>query len=140
VVEAVHEVNRVAACSPRITTSSRGWPKAADALSLHHVRARMERRLVLLHELAEGPADKSYGLAVARLAGVPAPVVKRAKAVLDKLEKGRASTGACRRAGRPAAVRRRDRGGGGKGRCLARPAQRVDIDAPRARRWTCSTN
>jgi len=48
---------------------------------------------VLLHEMAEGPADKSYGLAVARLAGVPAPVVKRAKAVLDKLEKGRAATG-----------------------------------------------
>jgi DNA mismatch repair protein MutS len=48
---------------------------------------------VLLHELAEGPADRSYGLAVARLAGVPAPVIARAKAVLDRLEKGRAETG-----------------------------------------------
>ncbi len=48
---------------------------------------------MLLHELAEGAADRSYGLAVARLAGVPPPVVARAKAVLDKLEKGRAETG-----------------------------------------------
>jgi DNA mismatch repair ATPase MutS len=64
------------------------------AHDLHHVRAReWKGDLVLLHELAKGPADKSYGLAVARLAGVPAPVVKRAKAVLDKLEKGRAATG-----------------------------------------------
>ena len=48
---------------------------------------------MLLHELAEGPADRSYGLAVARLAGVPAPVLARAKQVLDRLEKGRAETG-----------------------------------------------
>ena len=55
--------------------------------------ARHPYQRYLLHELAEGPADRSYGLAVARLAGVPAPVVARAKAVLDKLEKGRAETG-----------------------------------------------
>ncbi len=48
---------------------------------------------MLLHEVAEGPADRSYGLAVARLAGVPAPVVKRAEAVLAKLEAGREATG-----------------------------------------------
>lgn len=68
--------------------------ETCDALSLHHVRAReWKGDLILLHELAEGPADRSYGLAVARLAGVPQPVVKRAKQVLDKLEKARAETG-----------------------------------------------
>jgi DNA mismatch repair protein MutS len=46
-----------------------------------------------LHEVTGGPAESSYGLAVARLAGVPAPVVSRAKAVLTKLEKQRAATG-----------------------------------------------
>jgi len=67
---------------------------SCDALSLHHVRAReWKGDLVLLHELAEGPADRSYGLAVAKLAGVPAPVVARAKAVLEQLEKTRAETG-----------------------------------------------
>jgi DNA mismatch repair protein MutS len=68
--------------------------ETCEALSLHHVRAReWQGDLVLLHELAEGPADRSYGLAVARLAGVPAPVVNRAKAVLEKLEATRTSTG-----------------------------------------------
>ena len=68
--------------------------ESCDALSLHHVRAReWKGELVLLHELAEGPADRSYGLAVAKLAGLPAPVIARAKAVLGRLEKGRAETG-----------------------------------------------
>lgn len=65
-----------------------------DQLSLHHVRAReWKGDLVLLHELAAGPADKSYGLAVAKLAGVPDPVVSRAKAVLEKLEQVRETRG-----------------------------------------------
>jgi len=65
-----------------------------DALSLHHVRAReWKGDLVLLHELAGGPADRSYGIAVARLAGLPAAVVARAKSVLAKLEAGRDATG-----------------------------------------------
>ncbi len=68
--------------------------ETCEALSLHHVRAReWQGDLVLLHELADGPADRSYGLAVARLAGVPAPVVARAKAVLAKLEAQREATG-----------------------------------------------
>ena len=68
--------------------------ETCEALSLHHVRAReWEGDLVLLHELADGPADRSYGLAVARLAGVPGPVVARAKAVLAKLEATREATG-----------------------------------------------
>jgi DNA mismatch repair protein MutS len=68
--------------------------ETCEALSLHHVRAReWQGDLVLLHELAAGPADRSYGLAVARLAGVPAPVVERARAVLEKLEATREATG-----------------------------------------------
>ena len=65
-----------------------------DGLSLHHVRAReWKGDLVLLHEVAEGAADRSYGIAVARLAGLPPAVVARAKDVLAKLEKGREATG-----------------------------------------------
>ena len=94
VVEAVHGTNK---CRCLFATHYHELARLAetcDALSLHHVRAReWQGELVLLHELARGPADKSYGLAVARLAGVPPGVVKRAKAVLDKLEKGRAATG-----------------------------------------------
>ncbi len=49
--------------------------------------------LVFLHQVAPGSADKSYGLAVARLAGVPAPVLARARAVLARLEARRDQTG-----------------------------------------------
>lgn len=94
VAEAVHEVNRSRCLFATHYHELARLAETCDALSLHHVRAReWKGDLVLLHELAEGPADKSYGLAVARLAGVPAPVVKRAKSVLDRLEKGRAATG-----------------------------------------------
>jgi DNA mismatch repair protein MutS len=43
--------------------------------------------LIFLHEAGPGPADRSYGVQVAKLAGVPAPVVARAKDVLERLER-----------------------------------------------------
>ena len=65
-----------------------------DALSLHHVRAReWKGDLVFLHEVAEGAADRSYGIAVAKLAGLPPAVVSRARSVLSKLEAGRDAIG-----------------------------------------------
>jgi DNA mismatch repair protein MutS len=94
VVEAVHGVNR---CRCLFATHYHELSRLADsceALTLHHVRAReWQGELVLLHELARGPAESSFGLAVARLAGVPPTVVARAKSVLQRLEKGRAETG-----------------------------------------------
>uniref|UniRef100_UPI0013D8FA65 DNA mismatch repair protein MutS n=1 Tax=Sandarakinorhabdus rubra TaxID=2672568 RepID=UPI0013D8FA65 len=48
--------------------------------------------LVFLHEVAPGAADKSYGLAVARLAGIPAGVLNRARAILARLEARRDAT------------------------------------------------
>jgi DNA mismatch repair protein MutS len=47
--------------------------------------------LVFLHEVISGAADRSYGVQVAKLAGLPASAVARAKAVLSKLEKGQGS-------------------------------------------------
>jgi DNA mismatch repair protein MutS len=65
-----------------------------DSLSLHHVRAReWKGELVLLHEVSNGAADRSYGIAVAKLAGLPPTVIARAKSVLAKLEAGRDATG-----------------------------------------------
>ena len=43
--------------------------------------------VVFLHKLQPGKASKSYGIAVAKLAGLPATVIERAKGVLEKLEK-----------------------------------------------------
>ncbi len=45
-------------------------------------------RLVFMHAVKEGPASQSYGLQVAALAGVPAPVVQRARHYLADLEAG----------------------------------------------------
>ena len=42
--------------------------------------------MVFLHEVMEGSADRSYGIQVARLAGLPAAVVQRARDVLEQLE------------------------------------------------------
>ena len=94
VVEAIHADNR---CRCLFATHYHELTRLAercDALTLHHVRAReWKGELVLLHEVSDGPADRSYGLAVARLAGMPPATVARAKAVLAKLEAGRAKTG-----------------------------------------------
>mgnify|MGYP006273107145 FL=1 len=44
--------------------------------------------VVFLHEVRPGAADRSYGVQVARLAGLPPPVIERARTVLDALEQG----------------------------------------------------
>ena len=44
--------------------------------------------VIFLHEVKQGAADRSYGVQVAQLAGLPASVVARARVVLEALEKG----------------------------------------------------
>ncbi|MEO7366126.1 MAG: DNA mismatch repair protein MutS [Sphingomicrobium sp.] len=94
VVEAMHDQLR---CRTLFATHYHELTRLAerlDSLSLHHVRAReWKGDLVLLHEVAEGAADRSYGIAVAKLAGLSPSVVARAKSVLAKLEAGRDATG-----------------------------------------------
>jgi DNA mismatch repair protein MutS len=60
----------------------------------HAARVTMKVRewndtIVFLHEVIAGVADRSYGIHVAKLAGLPAPVVARAESVLAALEEGR---------------------------------------------------
>jgi DNA mismatch repair protein MutS len=45
-------------------------------------------RVVFLHRVVPGGADRSYGIHVAQLAGVPAPVIRRAREILRQLEAG----------------------------------------------------
>ena len=47
-----------------------------------------EGEVIFLHEVRKGSADRSYGVQVAQLAGLPAAVVERARVVLEALEKG----------------------------------------------------
>jgi DNA mismatch repair protein MutS len=57
------------------------------AVSNWHVEVReWKDEIVFLRKVLPGPADKSYGIQVARLAGLPAPIIDRAKQILTHLE------------------------------------------------------
>ena len=47
-----------------------------------------KEEIIFLHEVVEGTADRSYGIHVAKLAGLPTGVIDRAKTILSELEKG----------------------------------------------------
>lgn len=60
-----------------------------SALSSHAMRVReWQGEIVFLHEVASGSADRSYGVHVARLAGLPESLLARAEQVLSQLENG----------------------------------------------------
>jgi len=56
------------------------------AINVHVSAAESGRNIVFLHEIQPGPASKSYGIQVARLAGMPAAVLKQARQTLEALE------------------------------------------------------
>ncbi|NDP38508.1 MAG: DNA mismatch repair protein MutS [Rhodoferax sp.] len=56
------------------------------AINVHVSAAEAGRDIVFLHEIQPGPASKSYGIQVARLAGMPATVVNQARQTLAALE------------------------------------------------------
>ena len=58
-----------------------------------HVSARSRRGdgIVFLHEIEAGPASRSYGVQVARLAGMPPALLRQARATLEALEAQRAA-------------------------------------------------
>jgi DNA mismatch repair protein MutS len=56
------------------------------AANVHLDAVEHKDTIVFLHALEEGPADRSYGLQVAALAGVPKPVIRQAKKYLEMLE------------------------------------------------------
>ena len=58
----------------------------AEVANVHVAAAEANGKVVFLHEVRDGPASQSYGLAVAQLAGVPSSVVRRARALLVQLE------------------------------------------------------
>ena len=60
-----------------------------DRLSCHSMKVReWHGEIIFLHQVIEGAADRSYGVHVARLAGLPAAVISRAQALLAEMEAG----------------------------------------------------
>ena len=63
-----------------------------DRLSPHAMAVKeWKGEIIFLHEVIKGAADHSYGVHVAKLAGIPAPVIARSKQVLDILQKSETS-------------------------------------------------
>jgi DNA mismatch repair protein MutS len=61
----------------------------SDHVANYSVSAReLEGDIVFLHRVLPGASSRSYGVAVARLAGLPESVISRARAVLETLESG----------------------------------------------------
>jgi DNA mismatch repair protein MutS len=91
-VEHLHDVNRC-----RALFATHYHEMTALAAKLQHLACYTMRvkewqgDVVFLHEVAGGAADRSYGIHVAKLAGLPRAVIERAEAVLAILEKGEQS-------------------------------------------------
>ncbi len=88
-VEHLHEVNR---CRALFATHYHELTALANTLA-RAANVTMEvkdwnEEVVFLHKVVAGAADRSYGIHVARLAGLPGPVVARAQEVLRRLEGG----------------------------------------------------
>ncbi len=88
-LEQLHENNR---CRTLFATHYHELTALASklpALACHTMRVKeWQGDVVFLHEVAPGTADRSYGIHVAKLAGLPAGVTARAAEVLEILEKG----------------------------------------------------
>jgi DNA mismatch repair protein MutS len=86
--EALHETNR---CRALFATHYHELAvlegRLAHVSNLSLKAKEWNGDLIFLHEAGPGPADRSYGVQVAKLAGVPGPVVSRARQVLERLER-----------------------------------------------------
>ncbi len=93
-LEHLHEVNR---CRALFATHYHELTQLADTLDgVENATIAVKEwqgDVLFLHEVRKGAADRSYGVQVARLAGLPPSVVERARVVLAALEKGERERG-----------------------------------------------
>jgi DNA mismatch repair protein MutS len=88
-LEHLHEVNKCRALFATHYHELGALAARLEALKPHTMRVKeWQNEVVFLHEVAPGAADRSYGIHVAKLAGLPQAVVTRAEEVLAALEKG----------------------------------------------------
>ncbi|MEM9138243.1 MAG: DNA mismatch repair protein MutS, partial [Pseudomonadota bacterium] len=88
-LEHLHEVNQCRGLFATHYHELTGLTEQLDQLTPATVAVReWEGEVIFLHEVRPGAADRSYGVQVARLAGLPQAVVDRARDVLERLEAG----------------------------------------------------
>ncbi|HEV3489093.1 MAG TPA: DNA mismatch repair protein MutS [Reyranella sp.] len=91
-LEHLHDVNKCRALFATHFHELGALKERLAALAPYTMRVKeWQNEVVFLHEVAQGAADRSYGIHVAQLAGLPAAVVTRAEEVLAALEKGEQS-------------------------------------------------
>ena len=91
-LEHLHDVNKCRALFATHFHELGALKERLAALAPYTMRVKeWQNEVVFLHEVAPGAADRSYGIHVAQLAGLPAAVVARAEEVLAALEKGEQS-------------------------------------------------
>jgi DNA mismatch repair protein MutS len=91
-VEHLHEVNRCRALFATHYHELTALTSRLEAMKPHSMRVKeWQGDVVFLHEVEPGAADRSYGIHVARLAGLPDAVITRAGEVLKTLESGEQS-------------------------------------------------
>ncbi len=96
-VEHLHEANRCRALFATHYHELTALAARLAGLACWTMRVKeWQDEVVFLHEVAPGAADRSYGIHVARLAGLPANVIARAQEVLRKLEAGEQANAATR--------------------------------------------
>jgi DNA mismatch repair protein MutS len=94
-LEHLHDVNRCRALFATHYHEMTALSAKLDGVENATVAVReWEGDVIFLHEVREGAADRSYGVQVAKLAGLPGAVVARAREVLDALEEGEREGGA----------------------------------------------
>jgi len=99
VMEHLHGVNRCRALFATHYHEMTALSAKLDGVENATVAVKeWEGEVIFLHEVRKGAADRSYGVQVARLAGLPDSVVARARVVLDALEKGEREGGAKKQA------------------------------------------
>ncbi|MBL4639332.1 MAG: DNA mismatch repair protein MutS, partial [Kordiimonadaceae bacterium] len=86
-VENLHNINQSRALFATHYHELTALKQTLDSVSLRSMKVReWKGDVVFLHEVAAGAADRSYGIQVAKLAGLPQAVINRARQVLDHLE------------------------------------------------------
>ena len=87
VVEHLHEVNKCRALFATHYHELTALTSKLPSMTLHCMKIKeFNDEVIFLHEVIDGAADRSYGIHVAKLAGLPKAVVKRAGQVLNSLE------------------------------------------------------
>lgn len=90
VMEHLHNVNRCRSIFATHYHELTALSKTLPHTSLHCMKIKeFHEQIVFLHEVIDGSADRSYGIHVAKLAGLPASVITRASVVLKGLENGK---------------------------------------------------